>query len=481
MRKKNNPYNRAYWFSEQLRADSKLLDTWVSSLLDLLYEHSQLKRKQYKTHLPQLRILVLNLLKASQTKPPSLTIPMSNDSYTAYECVSFKVLVKHHVETLVAMGWLSKHSGFRFGEQRRLTRLELLEPMLKWLESIPVKANDIERPAPKPSVLVKDEKKTVIQLPAVFDEEIGRRQHRLRQINEAFAKSFFDLFLSEDELEDLDVRMLTGAELDPDQPPFLDLSAKYLTRIFNNSSLEQGGRFYRGWWQNIPKEFRQLICINGDFTTEMDYSAIHPTLLYALEGKESPYEDPYVIGLLTEDFRSVTKKVFNILLNASDRTKAVQAIREQGLLSNSGPVGVNGEESFIDLMYEYHFTISKYFGSGFGVKLQYLDSQIAEAVMLKMLPEPCLPVHDSFIVRVGQTSKLKRVMDEEFEAATEVRAGIKIKLLELSDDRKRIVKELIDDELSGFSTRLNKWRKKHHWKFFVDGGTASDVPQLTAR
>ena len=282
-------------------------------------------------------------------------------------------------------------------------------------------------------------------------------------------------------MKDLDERMLAGAELDPDQPPFLDLSAKYLTRIFNNSSLEQGGRFYRGWWQNIPKEIRQLICINGDFTTEMDYSAIHPTLLYALEGKESPYEDPYVIGLLAEDFRSVTKKVFNILLNASDRTKAVQAIREQGLLSNSGPVGVDGEESFIDLMYEYHSTISKYFGSGFGVKLQYLDSEIAEAVMLRMLPEPCLPVHDSFIVRVGQTSKLKQVMDEEFEAATGVKAGIKIKLLELSDDRKRIVKELIDDELSGFSTRLNKWRRKHQWKFFVHGGTASDVPQLTAR
>ena len=300
-KKKNNPYDRAYWFSEQLRADSKLLDAGVSSLLELLYEHSQPKRKQYKTHLPQLRILVLNLLKSSQTKPPNLTIPMSNDSYTAYECVSFKVLVKHHVETLVAMGWLSKHSGFRYGEQRRLTRLELLEPMLKWLKNIPVNANDIERPAPKSSVLVKDENKNVIQLPAAFDEELGRRQRRLNQVNEAFAKSFFDLFLSENELEDLDGRMLGGAELDPDQPPFLDLSAKYLTRIFNNSSLEQGGRFYRGWWQNIPKEFRPLICINGDFTTEMDYSAIHPSLLYALEGKEMPYEDPYVCGLLTEE------------------------------------------------------------------------------------------------------------------------------------------------------------------------------------
>ena len=99
--------------------------------------------------------------------------------------------------------------------------------------------------------------------------------------------------------------------------------------------------------------------------------------------------------------------------------------------------------------------------------------------MLRMLPEPCLPVHDSFIVRVGQTSKLKQIMDEEFEAATGVKAGIKIKLLELSDDRKRIVNELIDDELSGFSIRLNQWRKKHHWKFFVDGGTAYDVPQQT--
>ena len=478
-KKKNNPYDRAYWFSEQLRADSKLLDTRVSSLLDLLYEHSQLKRKRYKEHLPQLRTLVLNLLKASQTKPPSLTIPMSSDSYTAFERVSFKVLVKHHVETLVAMGWLSKHSGFRYGEQRRLTRLELLEPMLKWLKNIPVNANDIERPAPKSSVLVKDENKNVIQLPAAFDEELGRRQRRLNQVNEAFAKSFFDLFLSENELEDLDGRMLGGAELDPDQPPFLDLSAKYLTRIFNNSSLEQGGRFYRGWWQNIPKEFRPLICINGDFTTEMDYSAIHPTLLYALEGKEMPYEDPYVCGLLTEELRSVTKRAFNILFNAADREQAVKAIRNQSLLQNSSSNGFHDEQTLIDLIYDSHSLIGSYFGSGYGVKLQYLDSEIAEAVMLRMLPEPCLPVHDSFIVRVGQTSKLKQIMDEEFEAATGVKAGIKIKLLELSDDRKRIVNELIDDELSGFSIRLNKWRKKHHWKFFVDGGTAYDVPQLT--
>jgi len=228
--------------------------------------------------------------------------------------------------------------------------------------------------------------------------------------------------------------------------------------------------------------YRKLNCSVGAADAEVikAWTEAHESFEAMVRLSKSQFSEEIAEELLTEDIRSETKRVFNILLNASDRTKAVQAIREQGLLSNSGPVGVNGEESFIDLMYEYHSTINKYFGSGFGVKLQYLDSEIAEAVMQRMLPEPCLPVHDSFIVRVGQTSKLKQVMDEEFEAATGVKAGIKITLLELSDDRKRTVKELIDDELSGLSTRLNKWRRKHHWKFFADGGTASDVPQLIA-
>ena len=46
----------------------------------------------------------------------------------------------------------------------------------------------------------------------------------------------------------------------------------------------------------------------------------------------------------------------------------------------------------------------------------------AEAVMLRMLPEPCLPVHDSFIVRSGQQQRLEQVMNEEFQAATGVEA-----------------------------------------------------------
>ena len=59
---------------------------------------------------------------------------------------------------------------------------------------------------------------------------------------------------------------------------------KFTTRQIANSSWKQGGRFYGGWWQRIPAEYRPQIRINNTPTTEIDYSAHHPVLLYAQKG-----------------------------------------------------------------------------------------------------------------------------------------------------------------------------------------------------
>jgi len=69
-------------------------------------------------------------------------------------------------------------------------------------------------------------------------------------------------------------------------------------------------------------------------------------------------------------------------------------------------------------------------------------------------------------------------MNEEFYALTGLDASIKVKLISLSKERKQIVKELIENELTGFSSRLFKWRKEYNWRFFTEGGVSSDVPQL---
>ena len=49
---------------------------------------------------------------------------------------------------------------------------------------------------------------------------------------------------------------------DPDKPP-IDLTRRMLVRIFSNGRFDQGGRFYRGWWENVPSEYRRYITTDG--------------------------------------------------------------------------------------------------------------------------------------------------------------------------------------------------------------------------
>ena len=66
---------------------------------------------------------------------------------------------------------------------------------------------------------------------------------------------------------------------DTDKEP-VDLSRKTITRIFTNGSFEECGRFYRGWWQNVPSEYRKYITIDESVTTEYDFSQLSPHMLY---------------------------------------------------------------------------------------------------------------------------------------------------------------------------------------------------------
>jgi len=61
--------------------------------------------------------------------------------------------------------------------------------------------------------------------------------------------------------------------------------------------------------------------------------------------------------------------------------------------------------------------VKGYFGSGIGVELQFLDSEIAMGVLLGLARDniPCLPIHDSFIVQIQHEYRLLRLMQKEFE------------------------------------------------------------------
>ena len=76
------------------------------------------------------------------------------------------------------------------------------------------------------------------------------------------------------------------------------------------------------------------------------------------------------------------------------------------------------------------------FSTGIGLEAQFMDSQIAEGVMNRLMsfmeePVVVLPIHDSFIVRVGDQWILETAMKDVFKELTGssssvTRTGIKV-------------------------------------------------------
>jgi hypothetical protein len=285
-------------------------------------------------------------------------------------------------------------------------------------------------------LILKDESKERIDFPDTDATQAMR--NNLRVINNALLSHWADLELPDDKF-----RKLSGRMIAEDRQP-LNLSRRTLYRVFNNRSVEQGGRFYGGWWQEVPRVYRRFIRINGEPTTELDFSSLHPRILYALAGLQM-IGDPYDIGL-DPRHRDRVKETFNAMVNATGKIEEPDIYQHEGLL-----------QTFSELqerIKEQHKAIAHMFNSGFGLKGQSLDSSIAEKVLLHFARRGicCLPVHDSFIVHSYHEAELRDVMLRAYREVVDQEGEVKAER-EVSSD--------LDDVSSesdwGFKDRLNAW------------------------
>jgi hypothetical protein len=76
----------------------------------------------------------------------------------------------------------------------------------------------------------------------------------LQKINDCLIKHWVDLRIKDKKIPLLAERIFQDKDKEP-----IDLSRRTLVRIFTNGSFEEGGRFYRAWWQNVPSEYRSYI------------------------------------------------------------------------------------------------------------------------------------------------------------------------------------------------------------------------------
>ena len=252
-----------------------------------------------------------------------------------------------------------------------------------------------------------------------------KMRENLDHINENMLRHWYDLYIA-DETYDLLLKEIaqrrrrskTEEERQKNEP--INLSSRTLRRVFNRGSFEMGGRFYGGWWQNIPSAYRSVITINGYRTVEADYSQFHPNILYHLHQAKLSGQDAYE-RILGPEHRDLSKKIFNACLNSSYET-------------NRPPKGMTISQTGLtwreikERLRKTHPQIENAFFTDQGMRLQFYDSQMAEHVMLAFAKDkkPILPVHDSFLVLEDDQELLLERMKSAYQQV--LGAGIKIDL-----------------------------------------------------
>jgi len=196
----------------------------------------------------------------------------------------------------------------------------------------------------------------------------------------------------------------------------INLGNKFVRRVFNNSSFNEGGRFYGGWWQSASKELRPRIQIQGKPGIEFDFSGMQIVLAYGLEGIDyfsTGLGDPYQTNKIGPQDRKLMKKVSLVALNARTQQEARGAIQVE---VNKGDLALPLGMTVMDVLQEFevkHKRIKKYFYAGQATRFQNLDSLVAERIVNYMTQTenmPVLVIHDSFIVANRDEHILMQVM-----------------------------------------------------------------------
>ena len=422
------PVDKVFWPSNIcVPVASKSFDPFIDVIVDRCIGVSgkALKTSEKKTYRIASRWFLYGLLQSHFSIPSvPLAMPMSPVDYGKsgfYQIpFGFKIL-KKIIKVAFDLGICSVELGIYnpYGKGK-ITRLRPAGALLDEFDSTGIKWEYIEPPPKYQAVCMRSstEDKAIHYVDRRVSSEVARMQDVMLEINTFLSRQCISIELPNQALRVSrnPKRKLPQINLDfefdaRDKGTSLCMQQVFLRRSFCRGSLELGGRFYGGWWQLIKSKLRRRILINGNRTVECDFSGLVFAMLYAREGLAME-ADPYHINLITDTKlkRSLVKKF--LLASINDETGKFTLSRAE--LKKLGL----SHDQLVHLVKSNHSGINHFVGSGVGLQMQYLDSQLAERVILRMMTfgEVCLPIHDSFVVREEAEELLQTVMLEEFQA-----------------------------------------------------------------
>lgn len=422
-------------------------DDAVSSLIEEVFEKYLLEQtkqiRTHKVHKSAIKLFILNFATyrnesgqfiRKTRKISKSDLPKVNDPINAYRIGKriFKdvhsFMVKHYIE-----------EDLGNNKEMLITTLTSNLEFVKLLTKYDVGLSKVDRHSRQPIFLIKD----------IRGKFKRTKAHSLTKESHTFIKRYNEL--------------LSKTQLFHPHPDFQIFKPK-MVRMFK-PDLNHHGRFY-GRWQQIPNKIgksiredfpdykdhnpkndciRSLLTINGHPTTEIDFKACFPLMLYHMEGI-GYHGDPYDLtdsGLSEQypdktELRQIAKLAFQCMINGRRAAQgAIKQIKEeQDRNFNAYPsLKVDKPQSklqlVVDALGSKHQPISQHFKCEelpIGFKLMFIESQIAQAVMNHFLKQNilCLPIHDSFMMERKHKEELKETMIESYYKLLKHYPGVSI-------------------------------------------------------
>lgn len=193
----------------------------------------------------------------------------------------------------------------------------------------------------------------------------------------------------------------------------VDVADRILVRRFSHPhgvagpSLDYGGRLCGGFWQNMPKQRRRHLLIDGEPVAELDYGQVFLRLAYGLVGEHPPEDsDLYALPGL-ERHRGGVKMGCNALLWGAKRWNDE--------IASALPDWCTAKVLRTALM-ERHPALAHLFGQGrvIGHRLMHLESAVIVAVLMLCSDAGivALPIHDAVLVPASTAARVKAIMEQ---------------------------------------------------------------------
>lgn len=194
-------------------------------------------------------------------------------------------------------------------------------------------------------------------------------------------------------------------------------------------AVEEGvhGRCYTraGGVQGLHKEQRGQLKIDGHSVKELDYSALHPTMMYSLRGIQHNGKSMYDVGnawhngtLSADVARRCVKMMLLRMVNADSKWKAIHSFKDWWNTRNKLPkkTYIPWVVSLYKAIEKTHKAIAADFCTGMGPMLMNIDGKLIREVCWRLTRQGicALAVHDSVVVDSRYANTAKLVMQEEY-------------------------------------------------------------------